>query len=205
MSESAEKAGEKAAKDQRRQEILDAAFAEFAEKGYAGASMEAIARRAKASKETLYAWFTNKQTLFNTLFALRLEGLNSHVAVAMRSDPSPANVLPVIAEDLIRLVIAIAPLTSSMGSGVNNPAAQMMGKTINEERKNFVNYLNWCKAQGTIAFDDDPYELTSLFVAMAQGEWVVRLSTGMVREVTEAMIHEHAQRVTRMFLKALKP
>jgi AcrR family transcriptional regulator len=167
--------------------------------------MEAIARRAKASKETLYSWFTNKQSLFNTLFALRLEGLNSHVAVAMRADPSPANVLPVIAEDLIRLVIAIAPLTSSMGSGANNPAARMMGKTINEERKNFVNYLNWCKSQGALAFDDDPYELTSLFVAMAQGEWVVRLSTGMVREVTETMIKEHAQRVTRMFLTALKP
>ena len=198
-------AAEKPAKDLLRQEILDAAFLEFSEKGFAGTSMEAIARRAKASKETLYSWFTNKQTLFNTLFAARLEGLNSHVGDAVERDPSPANVLPVIAEDLMRLVIAIMPLTQTMGGGGANPAARMMGQTINEERKNFVNYINWCKARGYIAFDDDPYEITSLFVAMAQGEWTLRLGTGMIREVTDAMIKEHAQRVTRLFLKALAP
>ncbi len=198
-------AAEKPAKDLRRQEILDAAFLEFSEKGFAGTSMEAIARRAKASKETLYSWFTNKQTLFNTLFAGRLERLNSHVGTAVQRDPSPTNVLPVIAEDLIRFVIAIMPLTQTMGGGAANPAARMIDQTISEERKNFVNYINWCKAQGYIAFDDDPYEIVSVFVAMAQGEWTLRLGTGMIREVTDAMIKKHAQRVTQLFLKALKP
>ena len=64
--------GERPAKQERRREILDAAFLEFSSKGYAGASMAAIARRAHASKETLYAWFENKETLFNTLFAARV-------------------------------------------------------------------------------------------------------------------------------------
>ena len=67
---------ENAAKEERRKEILDAAFLEFSTKGYAGASMEAIARRARASKETLYAWFENKETLLNTLFAARLDGID---------------------------------------------------------------------------------------------------------------------------------
>jgi len=101
-------------KDKRRNEILDAAFLEFSTKGYAGASMEAIARRARASKETLYAWFENKETLLSTLFASRLYSMESRAAAVAEKDPSPANVLPVIAEDTIRLMLAMAPLTSAM-------------------------------------------------------------------------------------------
>ncbi len=56
---------DKPEKEKRRRELLDAAFLEFSTKGYGGASMEAIARRARASKETLYAWFENKETLLN--------------------------------------------------------------------------------------------------------------------------------------------
>ena len=108
---------EKPDKDERRREILDAAFLEFSKKGYAGASMEAIARRARASKETLYAWFENKETLLNTLFASRLDGMASRVVAAAEQDPSPSNVLPIIAEDTIRFMLAMAPLSDAMGPG----------------------------------------------------------------------------------------
>ena len=81
---------EKPDKDERRKEILDAAFLEFSKKGYAGASMEAIARRARASKETLYAWFDNKETLLNTLIASRLDGMASRVVAAAEIPPTSA-------------------------------------------------------------------------------------------------------------------
>jgi AcrR family transcriptional regulator len=47
-------------KDLRINSILDAAIEEFLEKGYEGASMEAIARRAGLSKGGLYHHFKNK-------------------------------------------------------------------------------------------------------------------------------------------------
>jgi AcrR family transcriptional regulator len=197
---------EKSDKETRRREILDAAFLEFSTKGYAGASMEAIARRARASKETLYAWFENKETLLNTLFASRLYSMESRIVAAAEKDPSPANVLPIIAEDTIRFMLAMAPLTSAMAPG--EPAdkvARMLGRTIREERKKFVDYILWCCAQGLIAFDDDPVEIVSLFVAMAQGEWSMRLATGLLDGLTDKMIEDHAQRVTRIFLKGLAP
>src|SRR5580698_7158680 len=95
-------AAQNLAKDERRKEILDVAFEEFAAKGYAGASMAAIARGAQASKETLYAWFENKETLFNTVFESRLAGMVSRVGAVAAHEPSPAAVLPVVAEDVIR-------------------------------------------------------------------------------------------------------
>src|SRR5271169_6770193 len=108
---------EKPDKEKRRREILDAAFLEFSTRGYAGASMTAIARRARASKETLYAWFENKETMFNTLCASRLDAMASRVVAAAEQDLSPANLLPIIAKDTIRFMLAMAPLGEALRAG----------------------------------------------------------------------------------------
>jgi len=197
---------ENPAKLERRKEILDAAFLEFSSKGYAGTSMEAIARRARASKETLYAWFQNKETLLNTLFSARLNGMASRATAAAVVDPSPANVLPIIAEDVIRFMLVVEPLTQAIGVGeAGDKALRMLGETITEERNRFVGYLLLARERGEIDFDDDPFELASLFVSMAQGEWSMRLSTGMLDELTDEMVQTHARRVTRIFLRGLPP
>jgi AcrR family transcriptional regulator len=194
-------------KDARRREILDAALLEFAAKGFAGTSMEAIARRAKASKETLYSWFVNKETLFGAMFEARLDSLGTRASAAVQEDPRPANVLPVIARDIVKMLVAMEPLNRAAASaGAGAPAlARGMGEAIADERKNFVRYIEWCRQLGLIAFDDDPYEIASTFVAMAQGEWAMRLGYRLVDKVTDEMIDAHAQRVTRLFLKAVAP
>ncbi len=128
------------------------------------------------------------------------------VVPAAEKDPSPANVLPVIAEDTLQFMLAMAPLSGAMGPGEpGDRASRMIGRTIGEERKKFVDYILRCREQGYVAFDDDPFEIVSLFVAMAEGEWSLRLGTGMLDQLTDKMIKEHAQRVTRIFLKGLAP
>ena len=47
--------------------ILAAAAREFAERGFAGARVDRIARRARVNKAMLYYHFTSKQTLYRTL------------------------------------------------------------------------------------------------------------------------------------------
>ncbi len=46
-----------------RQKIMEAARDEFAARGFAGARVEAIARRAGLSKQLLYHYFANKEAL----------------------------------------------------------------------------------------------------------------------------------------------
>jgi AcrR family transcriptional regulator len=50
--------------EERPRQILDAAFAVFAERGLAQARLEDIARRAGLSKGTIYLYFPNKEELF---------------------------------------------------------------------------------------------------------------------------------------------
>jgi AcrR family transcriptional regulator len=54
-------------KEARPGEILDAALAEFAARGFAASRMEDIAARAGVTKGTLYLYFPSKEELFKSL------------------------------------------------------------------------------------------------------------------------------------------
>ena len=64
-AESAEKRRER--RDTRPQEIVAAAFEEFAAKGYAAARLEDVATRAKVSKGLPYLYFKTKEELFKAV------------------------------------------------------------------------------------------------------------------------------------------
>lgn len=51
-------------KEARPEEILAAGLDEFSERGFSGASMARIAKRASISRATLYLYFENKEALF---------------------------------------------------------------------------------------------------------------------------------------------
>jgi AcrR family transcriptional regulator len=55
------------APEERPQQILDAAFHEFGEKGLAGARLDDIAKRANVAKGTIYLYFPNKEELFREM------------------------------------------------------------------------------------------------------------------------------------------
>src|SRR4029077_1199177 len=54
--------------DATRRRLLDAAFAEFAEHGIAGARVERIARAADSNKAQIYHYFGGKAQLFDAVF-----------------------------------------------------------------------------------------------------------------------------------------
>jgi len=60
---------ERKTKEERRDEILEAAVAEFAANGYRGASTEAIARSAGISQPYVFRLFGTKQELFRVVVA----------------------------------------------------------------------------------------------------------------------------------------
>jgi AcrR family transcriptional regulator len=70
-----------------RGEILEAARAEFAEYGLAGARIDRIARNAQASKERLYAHFGDKEALFREVFAV--DSAEFFRAATLRPDAVP--------------------------------------------------------------------------------------------------------------------
>jgi TetR/AcrR family transcriptional regulator len=60
--------------DRTRSRILRAAIREFAAKGFAGARVDAIAKRARINKRMLYHYFGDKRGLFRAAVTTRLSG-----------------------------------------------------------------------------------------------------------------------------------
>lgn len=70
-------------KEDRPQEITDAAFAAFAEKGYAATRVDDVAKRAGVSKGLLYLYFKTKEELFKavvrSLVIPRIDALTARI------------------------------------------------------------------------------------------------------------------------------
>ena len=65
-----------------RSRILAAATGEFAEHGLAGARVDRIAEAARTNKAQLYAYFGNKEQLFDTVFASAMQHIVEVVPIS---------------------------------------------------------------------------------------------------------------------------
>ncbi|HWA92426.1 MAG TPA: TetR/AcrR family transcriptional regulator [Rhizomicrobium sp.] len=74
----------------RPAEILDAALLVFAERGFAGARMEDIAKRAGVTKGTIYLYFENKEAVFKTLVRESIGTTIAGVSDGVRDFQGPA-------------------------------------------------------------------------------------------------------------------
>jgi AcrR family transcriptional regulator len=84
-------------KEARPQEILDAALAVFAEKGFAAARMDDIAARAGVTKGTIYLYFESKDAVFRSLVQESIGAtIQSVTAAAERFEGSSADLLRMV-------------------------------------------------------------------------------------------------------------
>lgn len=82
----------------RPEEILDAALAEFTERGFDAARMEDIARRAGISKGSVYLYFQSKQALLEALIETRIGPLAEQAqAIAAAGVANPVAALRMLA------------------------------------------------------------------------------------------------------------
>lgn len=77
--------------ERRRPLLLDAALPIFAEHGFAGASIDAIAEAAGVTKPVVYACFAGKQELFAALLAREETRLLEQIGAALPADIDPTD------------------------------------------------------------------------------------------------------------------
>jgi AcrR family transcriptional regulator len=82
-----------------KQRILDAATAEFAEHGLAGARVDRIAARAEANKQLIYAYLGSKEELFDSV-------LEANISLLLDAVPLTADDLPAYAATLFDFAVA---------------------------------------------------------------------------------------------------
>jgi AcrR family transcriptional regulator len=84
--------------------ILNAAALEFAERGYAGARVDRIARRAAVNKAMLYYHFKSKQQLYRTLLRRMFTRAAERLQAIGRSNAAPPAKINRVIADLAALI-----------------------------------------------------------------------------------------------------
>ncbi len=92
--------------DDRVAKILDIAAEAFIEQGFEGASVNEIARRASASKTTLYFRFPTKQKLFLAVLERRMNLVFNQVSTALPIDAPIERTLKKFGSRLLQLALS---------------------------------------------------------------------------------------------------
>ena len=188
--------------DRTRSRILAAALAEFSAKGFAGARVDAIARRAKGNKRMIYHYFGNKEDLFSAVLRHKMA---ERCAWAANLPNDPAERLPFWFEtacgdsDWVRLL--------------EWEALQDHAETVIDEKERRAVSAGWIRRlrqrqrRGELATDFDAghmalamQSLTLFPVAFPQ---LVRVMTG--RSVNDPKFQGEYRRFLKKFAVAFKP
>jgi TetR/AcrR family transcriptional regulator of autoinduction and epiphytic fitness len=90
--------------EKKRLNILAAAQDEFKEKGFLGASMDSLAKRAEVSKRTVYNHFPSKEILFHNIVKQLCDSFSQAVNIEYHADKSLDEQLHVAAVNEIQLL-----------------------------------------------------------------------------------------------------
>jgi AcrR family transcriptional regulator len=200
-----EKSGSRRSSAERREEILEVALFVLAERGYGGASMLEIARRARASKETLYAWFGNKRGLFEELVGWQAERVDAVIAPNLARDgEDPSEVLRGFALELQRLLLgerAVVINRAAISEATSDPtlarilAARGRGSVVPKLER----YLEGQRERGRLDFEEVGTAIEAL-IGLAIGDRQVRRLLGALSMPGAEEMEVHAERTMRAFL-----
>lgn len=89
----------------RQDQIETVAYDLLERNGYEGCSMQMIARRARASNETLYNWYGDKQGLFRALVARNAAEVRDLLESQHQAEPDPMRLLTRIGPLLLEMLL----------------------------------------------------------------------------------------------------
>jgi Transcriptional regulator len=134
---------------QTRRQIVEAARTLFIERGYAGATIDAIAQSAGVAAETVYAAFGSKRAILSRLFEVSLVGDDLPIPLLDRQGPQAAmsetdqhRQIELFADDIYNIMNRVAPLFDIM---------HVAAKTEPEIAEMLKNILN-ARVHGMMAF-----------------------------------------------------
>ena len=193
----------------RRAQILDAAFEEFSEKGFKGATIKSIARAAGLQSPALIYWyFPDKEALFREVLGSRIPVLRAVRDPGSLLDRPPEEVLPMIAgrylstfdnsaaQRMVRLMV---------GEAMRRPEiADIFGNAV---IKRVFGFLKSYMARQIELGRLRPHDVRSsarAFMGMLIPQAGGKLFFPVIREdgLTD---EEHIETATRIFLEGLRP
>lgn len=193
--------------ERRRPMILDAAFGVFLEKGYEGASMEEIARRAGVSKPVVYSSFAGKDALFGELLRREEQRILEAIAVALPTELDEDDLEPAITEALCAFFEAVVESPESfkvvfLGAGGSDANITRRVQRGRERQIDQISALatRWIERQGIPQAEEQGRLHGYLFVGMAENA-----ARALISEPDRFTPRQYAVQIARMILSSYHP
>lgn len=167
-----------AERDERRHAVLDATEAALLEDGYDKVTMLAIARRAGASKETLYSWFGNRVGLFTALIERSADRSSTAIDAALGAGEPTRTTLTMFATGLLSLLSSPASIALNRAA-MQSPelSAQLLASGRHRVGPLVERYLGERHAAGEIVCPD-PAEGFELLYGLVIRDTQIRVLLG---------------------------
>ena len=193
----------------RRAQILEAAFEEFAGKGFKGATIKSIARAARLQSPALIYWyFPDKEALFREVLEARIPVLRTVRDPASLLDLPPERVLPTVARGYLSTFdnpAAQRMVRLLVGEAMRRPEiADLVGSVVIKRVLGFLKrYMGRQIELGTLR-PHDPRSSARAFLGMLIPQAGGKLLFPVIREdgLTD---EEHIETAVNIFLHGLKP
>ncbi|WP_300018470.1 TetR/AcrR family transcriptional regulator [uncultured Roseobacter sp.] len=180
----------------RQKQIESAAYEVLEAKGYGGTSMLGIAKQARASNETLYNWYGDKQGLFQALVTRNAEEVKSHLDAELKTDNDALSILGTLGPKLLSL------LTGDRAVALNRAAAAdssgELGATLSKAGRETVfplleRVMLRAREEGQLAFEQSG-EAVGLYLDLLIGDQQIRRVIGRLPSPTPAFCAERSER-----------
>lgn len=196
-------------RDRRRDEILDAAVAVLAERGYRDATMLEVARRASASKETLYAWFGDKRGLFEAVIERNAAHVQAVLARHLEDSSSAETALTDFGRALLELLLGESAVAINRAAISEAPADPALARTLAAAGREatlpaFVRVLDLHVRRGALSVDD-PARAAEDFLGLLLGDTQIRRLLGVLPPPGAAELEARARHAARAFLRLHAP
>ena len=192
-------------RSEREQQIEQAAYEVLEDKGFAGASMLAIARRAKASNETLYRWYGDKLGLFGALVERNAADLKGLIETRLDQGADPLETLDQLGP--ILLGVLTGPRAIALNRAAAADASGQLGAAITSAGRAAIapligTTMERARAQGALRFDDTP-EAVGLYLDLLVGDLQIRRAIGQLPALSDADMKKRASLALARFQKVL--
>lgn len=173
---------------ERQKTIEAAAYALLAEHGYDGISMLKIAKRAKASNETLYRWYGDKKGLFQALVRRNAEVISLEVEALERGEHKPDEILEALGPKLLKMLLSEQAIALNRAAAAD-PTGELGRELAAAGRETVVPLIidifeKLLAARKLETSKADRF--TDLYIRLLVGDLQVRMVTGALTAFSEA-------------------
>lgn len=190
----------------RRSAIETAAEALFLDLGFERTTMIAVARRARASKETVYRHFPNKEALFQAVVAETASEMKGRLKLPKGGDLEGA--LLAFGRDFLTVgtsprVVKLYRLIIAEGNKFPDLGAIFYSAGPATTQGLLADWLTAASKEGGLSIRD-AHEASIAFLSLLFGNFLQRLLIGLDKTVSAAAIEAQAQLAVSQFMHAYR-